>query len=341
MSDFSNLVQVALEVERKPFLKEVFEELEPEAYSSVMSLLASPVFQFQPFGLYNNVRYGGYEGDGPCQVGFLRSMEKNKWATAGNRAGKTVLGMIEDVADALLIDPITKAPYSDLPKESRRFSAGPINIWVVSDTEETAIQNPEKVIYEDVLGEDESGPMWNMVKDGCQYSAKNGWAGHLLEFTNDSWIRFKFSTQKRKTFQGVKLHKVHMDEVQPREIYSECTARLADLNGYMTGTMTPLEDRGVPWIYEELYLPREAKGIDFHQWSMLDNPHLAKEGRDRLMRQWDEDEIEARVYGSWVPIGHKLAFDNKLIRKLREWVKAPEIGSIYMDERGRVEFSPN
>lgn len=341
MSDFGNLVQVALEVERKPFLKDVFEELEPKAYASVMSLLASPFFQFQPFGYYKGTHYGGYEGEGACQVGFLRSMERNKWATAGNRAGKTVLGMMEDVADALMIDVITKAPYSDLPKASRRFSSGPTSIWVVSDTEETAIQNPEKVIYEDVLGEDESGPMWNMVKDGCQYTAKNGWAGHLLEFTNDSWIRFKFSTQKRKTFQGIKLHKVHMDEVQPKDIYSECTARLADLNGYMTGTMTPLEDRGVPWIYEELYLPRDKKGIDFHQWSMLDNPHLASEGRDRLMRQWDEDEIEARVYGSWVPIGHKLAFDNKLIRGLREWIKAPEIGSIYMDERGRVEFLPN
>ena len=118
-----------------------------------------------------------------------------------------------------------------MPKASRRFSSGPTSTWVVSDTEEPAIQNPEKVIYEDVLGEDESGPMWNMVKDGCQYTTKNGWAGHLLEFTNDSWIRFKFSTQKRKTFQGVKLHKVHMDEVQPKEIYSECTARLAALNG--------------------------------------------------------------------------------------------------------------
>ena len=89
MSDFGNLVQVALEVERKPFLKDVFEELEPEAYASVMTLLASPFFQFQPFGYYNGVRYGGYEGDGACQVGFLRSMERNKWATAGNRAGKT------------------------------------------------------------------------------------------------------------------------------------------------------------------------------------------------------------------------------------------------------------
>jgi hypothetical protein len=106
MSDFGNLVQVALEVERKPFLKDVFEELEPKAYASVMSLLASPFFQFQPFGYYKGTHYGGYEGEGACQVGFLRSMERNKWATAGNRAGKTVLGMMEDVADALMIDVI-------------------------------------------------------------------------------------------------------------------------------------------------------------------------------------------------------------------------------------------
>tara|TARA_Y100001963_G_C6769483_1_gene444071 strand:- start:857 stop:1882 length:1026 start_codon:yes stop_codon:yes gene_type:complete len=338
MTAFSNLVEVALEVERKPWLKDVFEELEPQAYSSVMNLLASPFFQFQPFGKWKGNVYGGYDGNSPCQVGFIRSMAKNKWATAGNRAGKTVLGMMEDVADALLIDPITKVMYADLPESERRFSEPPIHIWVVSDTEETAVQNVEKVVYEDILGEDETGPMWNMVKDGCIYSPKNGWSNHVIEFTNDSWIRFKFSTQKRKTFQGVKLHKVHLDEVQPKEIYSECSARLADLNGYMTGTMTPLEDKGVPWIYEELYLPREAKDIDFHQWSMMDNPHLPAEGRERLMRQWGEDEIEARVYGSWIPIGHKLAFDNKLIRNLRDQTTSPNLGFLEMDDKGKVLF---
>lgn len=338
MSTFSNLVDVALEVERKPWLKEVFEELEPQAYTSVMSMLASPFFQFQPFGLWEGQLFGGYTGKSPCQVGFLLSGARNKWATAGNRAGKTVLGMIEDVGDALLIDPISKMPYGELPEARQRFTKPPIHIWVVSDTEETAIQNVEKVVYEDILGEDETGPMWNMIKDGCLYTTKNGWSNHVIEFTNDSWIRFKFSTQKRKTFQGVKLHKVHLDEVQPKEIYSECSARLADLNGYMTGTMTPLEDKGVPWIYEELYLPREEKDIDFHQWSMIDNPHLAPAGRERLMRQWSDDEIEARVYGSWVPIGHKLAFDNRLIRHLREGAVTPQAGYLEMDAKGAVLF---
>lgn len=339
MSDFEPIVELAGTLNSRPDLLPIIAEAKPQAYEDVVRLMQTPFFSFQPFGFHKGKFYGGYEkikGQGyepvnACQVGWLLDQSVNKWATAGNRGGKSFLGAIEDTADALWIDPITKS----FRKEGERFAQTPLRIWVVSDTEDVSIMDTEKIFYEQVLGTDEKGIMWNMVDDSCQYSDKNGWSNHLLKFTNGSTITFKFSTQKRKTFQGVRLHKVRLNEVQPKPIYSECTARLADFNGFLTGTMTPLDDRGVPWIYEELYLQRDKRGISFHQWSMFDNPHIPRDAKDRLVAMWDEDEIEARAYGAFVPIGQKLAFSHKLVRSLREKVTAPEVGVLAQNENGK------
>ena len=274
---------------------------------------------------------------GTHQVGMLRSDALNKWLTAGNRAGKTIVGVIEDVADALNLHPITKAPRQ--PQE--RFDKAPVRMWVVSDTEEVSIKNPQMTIYHEVLGTDESGFMWNFVDDSCKFSDSSGWSDSTLRFTNGAWIQFKFSSQKRKTFQGVKLHKVHMDEVQPKAIYDECLARLADFNGYMLGTMTPLEDRGLPWIYEDLYVPRADKGIEFWQWSMLDNPYISDAAKRRLMRQWggeDEAIVAARNYGAIEHTSQRMAFNHQLVRRLRDNITPPEHGELELTGDGAVTF---
>ena len=107
------------------------------------------------------------------------------------------------------------------------------------------------------------------------------------------------------------------------------------------GTMTPIYDekagKGIPWIYEDLYLVRESKGINFHRWSMLENPYIPQEAKDRLINQWDEDEVDARVYGMFVPIGVKLAFPTKLIRSFKQDVVDPEEKAQLMyDEEGNI-----
>lgn len=340
--EFQPIVELASVLNDRPDLVPIIAEERPKAYESAVRIMQTPFFRFQPFGYYENKFYGGYDklkdqGYEPvneCQVGFLKDQSPNKWATAGNRGGKSLLGSIEDVSDALWIDPITKSFRED----GVRFSGQGLRIWVVSDTEETSIMDTERIFYDQVLGSDESGIMWNMIDDSCSFTEKNGWSGHLLKFTNGSSIQFKFSTQKRKTFQGVRLHKVRLNEVQPKPIYSECTARLADYNGYLVGTMTPLDDKGVPWIYEDLYIQREERNISFHQWSMFDNPHIPRASKDRLIEMWDEDEVEARAYGAFVPVGQKLAFSHNLMRAMRETIKAPIKGRLTMS-KDRFSFS--
>lgn len=341
MQGFNELVQLLAHLRKNPWAEELLTDQYPKHMEQVRSIMRAPFFRYAPFGYYNGVSFGGYRSDGtnPCQVGVLASKARNKWVTAGNRSGKSLCGCMEDFADCIHLNPITKLP--DPIGEGGRFSNVDVRIWVISDTEETAINGVERIFYEDVLGTDESGALWNFITDNCKYSDRGGWSGHRITFTNGSWIQFKFSTQGRKTFQGVSLDKVHEDEVQPQPIHSESAARLTDRNGYLLGTMTPLDDKGVPWIYEELYIPRAEKNIEFHQWSMHDNPHLSEEGRARLIQQWDEDEIEARVYGSFVPIGQRLAVPHRVLRQLKEQALTQPAarGLFYYNESGKAAFS--
>ena len=70
---------------------------------------------------------------------------------------------------------------------------------------------------------------------------------------------------------------------------------------------------------------------------MLDNPYIPQEAKDRLMGQWDEDEVDARVYGMFVPIGVKLAFPTKLIRSFKPDIVEPDHKSQLMyDEEGNI-----
>ena len=325
MSDlFQNLTDLATLLQENPNLHNIFAEEKPKEYEMVLKMASSPFFRWMPFG--------ESEGSGTCQHGFLKSKARNKWAITGNRCGKTESGLVEDIADCLLIDPITR---------SRSFKyTKPIRIWAVSDTEETSVNVLERIIVDRLLGTDESGFMWNFVSDSSKYTARSGWANHQLEFTNTSFIQFKFSTQKRNTFQGTSLHKVHFDEVQPKDIYGECQARLADTNGYFIGTMTPIYDKskGIPWIYEDLYLRRDDKDLEFHTWSLLDNPYVEEAAKKRMMREWDEDEIEARVYGAFVPMGVKLALPNTVMREIRSQLKSHISGSLELMESGEVLF---
>lgn len=324
--DLNTVAEVAASLAEQPRLHEVYEAQFPDTYRQIISLLNSPFYQWYPFKDRNN--------EPNAQYGFCHSHHKNKWCTAGNRGGKTISGLMEDVADCLMLDVITKRP-------SKRYRTPP-QMWIVTDTEETAINVIERGIVSDVLGSDESGFLWNFIDDQASYSEKGGFSGHTIPWTNGASIQVKFSTQKRNTFQGRKLDKVHHDEVQPQDIYGECIARLADKNGYFLGTMTPIYDErrggGIPWIYEELYLQRQKKNIEFHNWSMLDNPYIPQEAKERLLEQWDEDEIDARVYGQFVPLGVKLAFPTKLIRRMRDCSSNPRFSGDLQMIDGQVEF---
>jgi len=331
---FPKIANLASRLKREPHLHEYLSEADPAGYEELLNVALCPFINWRPFGSLKTKKEPGY-----AQAGLLSSKVREKWGQAGNRAGKTAVGVYEDICDCLGLNPITLK----LEQRFRVHGDDGAKMWIVSDTEETSINIIQKTIVRDFLGTDQNGVMWNLVKDSNGYSEGGGFKGNVLEWTNNSFMGFKFTTQKRATFQGVPLHKVHHDEVQPKDIYDECKARLTDYAGRFLGTMTPIfeEKKGIPWIFEDLYQLRHEKGIEFFRWSMLDNPFLPAEAKADYIRGLNEDEVAARVHGLFVPMGVKLAFRAKLLNAMQGNIEMPVEGDLMVNGEGQVEFVRN
>lgn len=322
-ADFAAVAELAGQMDSNPDLAGKLAEANPKGFEQVMRVAQFPLVRFQPFGYTID--------DNPCQIGFCQSLARQRWGTAGNRGGKTILALMEDAADCLNIDVITK-------KESQNYK-GKISVWVVSDTEDTSVNIVQKTFADDVLGNNQLSFGWEMVKDEVHYSDKGGFRNNWIGFTNGSTIDFKYSSAGRVAFQGTKLHKVHFDEVPPKEIYEECYMRTIDHEGSIIGTCTPIFSRihGIPWIFKELYVPRVRKKIAFFTWSLFHNPYLPEMAKQDLMEQMEEDEIDARAYGMFTPVGMNLAFGRDTLKDLRTKAKEPDhTGWPRRDGNGRV-----
>ena len=121
----------------------------------------------------------------------------------------------------------------------------------------------------------------------------------------------------------------------------ESRTRVADCNGYLWGTLTPVYEklRGVSWVYEDIYKSRVEKEVPFHNWSLLHNPHISDAAKAALMREWDEDSREVRIHGMFVPMGIQLAFNMRLLREIGKTVERnPMIGHIRFNEEGKPEL---
>jgi len=323
---FPKLAKLATMLKEKPWLKEVFQDTQPEAYEQVLQLAACPFFQWSPFGYTID--------DNPCQYGWLEEWSHQAWAVCGNRTGKTESTWMKFYASMMGIDALTKQP---IPKD--RFKEDHVNGWIISDTEDTSIDIIQRTLVREVLGDDETGFLWNFVDDSCQWTESGGWKNSRFATTNGSRVTFKFSTQKRKTFQGTSRNIVWADEEQPKDIMEESRTRVADCDGYLWGTLTPVYERlrGIPWIYHDIYLSREEKGIPFHNWSLLHNPYISDDVKTRLTREWDEDSREVRIHGMFVPMGIQLAFPMSMVRTMRDGVQKGESAHLRFNEEGVVE----
>jgi len=313
----TQVAQLAKRFKEQPELIPVLAEQDPKGVEEILRIAQAPFVSFQP--------YGSLEEPYTCQVAPSMSMARIRACVAGNRSGKTIFGLQEDVHDALNLDIITKGA-------SRKYK-GPVEIWVVSDTEETSINIAQRTLAEDVLGKDTSSVGWTFVDDKVKYNPRSGFSNNVCSFSNGSTIGFKFSSQGRNSFQGTKKHKVHLDESQPKDIYSECYARTIDYEGYMLITMTPIYDRihGISWMYQDLYVPRKDKSIAFFNWSIFDNPYLSDKAKKDIISQWDEDELDVRAYGAFTPIGMRLAFKREVIRQQRERINLKNMATGFLE----------
>lgn len=224
----------------------------------------------------NNLMYNPHEK----QINFHSSVANGRQFLGGNRSGKTVAGINEDIWWLT-----GRHPYLKLP-------GAPVFGRVVTvDFKNGA----EKIIIPNLR-------QWLVPSDMVNGSWEDSWNGatHTLTLENGSQLEIMSHDQELDKFAGVPRHFIHFDEEPPFDIFKECKARLTDYNGRWWMTMTPVE--GMTWTYDEIYEKRHTNLITVVQVNSTDNPNISQDGLENLMEGYDEDERKIRGSGEYIAI---------------------------------------
>jgi hypothetical protein len=226
----------------------------------------------------------------PKQAAFLRAWDFRKAFFGGNGAGKTEVGVIDDL--------IQLCDRAVLPERLQRFKRWdpPFFLRVVAPK----MANIEGTLLEKfrVLT-----PKSQLV-DG-KFDKSYDKVHRRLRFRNGSYVLFNTADQDVDAHSGVRLHRVHFDEepegAHGRQIYHENLMRLRDFmpDAQVMFTMTPLF--GLSWSYEELWERRDDDGTFCVVASLLDNPYVDGAALvAEASRTMSKQELEARVEGRFV-----------------------------------------
>jgi phage terminase large subunit-like protein len=150
-------------------------------------------------------------------------------------------------------------------------------------------------------------------------------------------------------FAGAAKRWIWFDEEPPREIWSECMARIAagkDLDIWLT--MTPIfEDNtgrrvGMTWAYKELYRRQDGKRIWCSGAGIKHNPYLSKVQKEEQMRKYHGAEYDIRINGEFKLLSGSMVFDADSVQyyldNCKEYKKRGYLdkGVIVKDERGTL-----
>lgn len=233
----------------------------------------------------------------PKQEEFHKAVDKKtRLYIGGNRSGKTVAGIVEDIWW------LTKRhPY-------RSFSSRPVAGRIVSvDFTNGIAQIIIPMLKQWIPPSELRGGSWSDA-----YEAQI----RTLFFDNGSQVELMSYDQDLDKFAGTSRDFIHYDEEPPNDIYTECQMRLIDRKGCSWLTMTPVE--GMTWVYDSIY----EKGVDGDnprikviEVDITDNPYLDKQEVEEVMATIeDEDERLARSQGKFVQLGGLVYknFDRKI-----------------------------
>lgn len=218
------------------------------------------------------------------QLKFHKSTKKIKLYIGGNRSGKTVGGIVEDIYWMKGEHPHRKVPPA--PTEGRiiTFSRNEgINELIIPKLKTWL---PPSMLINGA---------WEDSYDKVNFK---------LTLANQSTAQLMTYEQDVKKFEGRALHWVHCDEEPPFDIYQANRVRVMDHGGSIWLTMTPIE--GMTWVYDTLYIP----GLSGENPSILvviidtdENPYISQEDKDEVFSGFDDDELQARKQGKFVHLG--------------------------------------
>jgi PBSX family phage terminase large subunit len=214
-------------------------------------------------------------------------LKKIRLYIGGNRSGKTVGGIVEDIWW------VTKThPYIDI----EAIWPEPIRGRIVT----TDFAKGWHEIIRPVLAR------WIPLSYLKGHSWTTAWdkENKILSFDNGGTIEIMTHEQDLEKFAGTSRHFIHFDEECSFDIYKECLARLIDTGGSAWMTMTPIE--GMTWVFDTLYergLDQDDPQIHVVEVDMYDNPFVSDAEKDSITSLYDENEIQIRVHGKFVRRG--------------------------------------
>jgi phage terminase large subunit-like protein len=245
---------------------------------------SNPLWAFQPFG-----KAGTQEGG---QIAFLGAGRvKIKMGTAGNQAGKTTVGVIDDLiqlCDRDVIPPwLLKYKFWDPPFRLR-----------------VATMDLGNHLFGVMIPKWQEWVPKDQLKGGSWEKAFNV-QRRVLEFKNGSEVQFLSTDQHVSKWQGWTGDRVHFDEEPPPphgySLYEESKYRVMARKGQLMFTMTPTV--GIGWTYDEIWMRRhDPSGRVFAvQWGLIDNPTIPEEAiKAEIAACRSEREYRMRILGDFV-----------------------------------------
>jgi len=219
---------------------------------------------------------------------------------AGNRTGKTYCGCIEDAIHLTGI-------YPDW-WEGHRFEH-PIVAWVASENYEIT----RNVLQLKLIGGYSQDGVktvglihHSLILKRAMLSGVNGAVDYVhIKHSSGGFssLYFKSYKQGREKFQGARCNLIHLDEEPPKDVYTECAMRLADVDGVGQGrlilTMTPLKGYTEMMSYFLEQRTEKIKTEDVQSVEELVNqekyeiirttPELTINGKYYIQATWDDN----------------------------------------------------
>lgn len=222
------------------------------------------------------------------QLEFHQSEAKGRWFLGGNRSGKSVGGVVEDLWW------VTKRhPYKSIPSHMQ------IRGRVVGSDFRNGIETILFPIFKQwILPSDLVNGSW---EDSYNKEEKT------LYFHDGSFLEFRSCDQELVKHAGTSRHFIHFDEEPPKQYFLENRVRLLDTRGYWWLTMTPVE--GMTWVYTDLYAkdpPYPETQLYIVEVESSENPYLDKSEIEEVFGEFDEDSRKAREKGVFTAKGGRV-----------------------------------
>lgn len=218
------------------------------------------------------------------QLMFHKSEKVGRLYIGGNRSGKTVGGIVEDVWWLTGTHPYIETPPP--PIRGRIVTVDFENGWEL-------IIKPEL-------------QRWLPATALVNGSWTDSWSEKykILTLANGSRLDIMSYSQATEKQAGTSRHFVHFDEEPPSVLFDENMMRLMDVQGKWWVTMTPVE--GATWTMDRLYEPAlsgEHPHIQVITVNTRDNPYISEDAPNVYTEGMSEESRKAREEGEFVHHG--------------------------------------